>query len=139
MCLELGIKRADCKVIDTPYRFDKQTRSWCISLEPDLADEQHTEAFIEATLPVVSQVKALLLFTTKEALFAAHRAYREKMRSPCFLYKGGDAAPLLHSVSELDHAIVLASESFWQKADFRQTGIQYVAMDRLPFCAAREG
>ena len=130
---KLGIKRADCKVIDTPYRFDKQTRSWCISLEPDLADEQHTEAFIEATLPVVSQVKTLLLFTTKEALFAAHRAYREKMQSPCFLYKGGDATPLLHSVSELDHAIVLASKSFWQGTDFRQTGIQCVAMDRLPF------
>ena len=88
MCLESWESNGlTAKVIDTPYRFDKQTRSWCISLEPDLADEQHTEAFIEAIMPVVSQVKTLLLFTTKEALFAAHRAYREKMQSPCFCIK----------------------------------------------------
>ena len=130
---KLGIKRADCKVIDTPYRFDKQTRSWCIPLEPNLADEEHTETFIEAIMPVVSQVKTLLLFTTKEALFEAHRVCREKMQSPCFLYQGGDATSLLHSVTEVDHAIVLASKSFWQGTDFRQTGIQCVAMDRLPF------
>ena len=130
---KLGITQADCKVIDTPYRFDKQTRSWCIPLEPNVADEEHTETFIEAIMPVVSQVKALLLFTTKEALFKAHRACREKMQSPCFLYQGGDATSLLQAVTEVDHAIVLASKSFWQGADFRQTGIQCVAMDRLPF------
>ena len=130
---KLGIMQADCKVIDTPYRFDKQTRSWCIPLEPNLADEQHTETFIEAIRPVVSQVKTLLLFTTKEALFKAHRAFREEEQTPCFVYQGGDATPLLDAVSELDHAIVLASKSFWQGTDFRQTGIQCVAMDRLPF------
>ena len=84
-------------------------------------------------MPVVSQVKALLLFTSKEALFKAHRACREKMQSVCFLYQGGDATPLLQAVTEEDHAIVLASKSFWQGTDFRQTGIQCVAMDRLPF------
>ena len=130
---KLGIQRTDCKVIDTAYRFDKQTRSWCIPLEPNLAVEQHTEIFIEAIRPVVSQVKTLLLFTTKEALFTAHRAYCEIEQLPCFLYQGGDATPLLQAVSELDHAIVLASKAFWQGTDFRQAGIQCVAMDRLPF------
>ena len=133
----IGIEPAHELVIDSPFDYPKQARLWLPEGLPEPGSEGHTEALLNATLPLLqaSQGRAFLLFTTHRALRQAAVWLRTHSDLNVLVQEEAPRGPLLEAFRNTPHSVLLGAASFWEGVDVPGDDLQVVVIDKLPFAA----
>jgi len=137
---QMGLQNAQAACWDSPYDYGRQALLCVPRGLPAPSDARHTEAVIEAALPVLraSGGRAFLLFTTLRALdrgrdLVTEAFAREGLDFPVLAQGEGSRTELLDRFRELGNAVLLGSQSFWEGVDVRGDALSLVVIDKLPF------
>ena len=134
---ELGLEGAKTSRWESPFDYAGHARLFVPRNMPEPSDPKHTEAVIEAALPLIraSGGSAMLLFTTLRALKRANEILREKLAEayPLLVQGEGSRSELLDRFRRLGNAVLLGSASFWEGIDVRGDALRLLVIDKLPF------
>ena len=137
---EMGLARAETRTWPSPYDFGRQALLYVPEGLPDPNSERYGDAVIDAAWPVVraSGGHAFLLFTSLRAMERGHERLAAKLRAeglewPLLLQGSGAKNELLERFRRAPHAILVASQSFWEGVDVKGEQLSVVVIDRLPF------
>jgi ATP-dependent DNA helicase DinG len=137
---ELGLSDAATGCWDSPFDYAAQALLYVPRGLPAPNSREHTEAVIEAALPVLkaSRGRAFLLFTTLRALAVARGLLAAAMRDagldwPLLVQGEGSRSELLARFRALGNAVLLGSQSFWEGVDVPGGALSVVVIDKLPF------
>jgi ATP-dependent DNA helicase DinG len=139
-CRALGLDGADTASWESPFDYPNHALLYLPEALPEPAHPHHTEAVIQAALPVLqaSQGRAFLLFTSLKAMQRAHGALKEALARqgldyPVLLQGEGSRSAMLERFRNARHAILLGSQSFWEGVDVPGEQLSVVVIDKLPF------
>ncbi|HSN20815.1 MAG TPA: ATP-dependent DNA helicase [Usitatibacter sp.] len=137
---EMGLAGARTMSWPSPYDFERQALLYVPEGLPDPNSEGYVEAVIDAAWPVVraSGGHAFLLFTSLRAMDRGHarlaaKLAAEGLRWPLLLQGSASKNELLERFRRSPHAILVASQSFWEGVDVKGEQLSVVVIDRLPF------
>ena len=137
---EMGLGHAVTKSWASPFDFERQALLYVPEGLPDPNSEGYAGAVIESAWPVVraSGGHAFLLFTSLRAMERAHERLAAKLKAegldwPLLLQGTGSKNELLERFRRSPHAILVASQSFWEGVDVKGEQLSVVVIDRLPF------
>ncbi|MTH52138.1 ATP-dependent DNA helicase DinG [Bacillus mangrovi] len=142
---ELGLADFYPKKLILPQAYDyrKQAKLFIPSDIPgirDVSQEKYTEAAAEGIAEFVRTVKgkALVLFTSFEMLRSTqqHLKANEQLSDYTVLGQGsgaGGKGKLIKSFRQLDKALLLGTNSFWEGIDLPGEELEAIIMVRLPF------
>jgi ATP-dependent DNA helicase DinG len=137
---ELGLADAETGCWESPFDYASQALLYVPRGLPAPNSREHTEAVVEAALPVLeaSQGRAFLLFTTLRALALARELLvtafeRDGRRWPLLVQGEGARSELLVRFREEGNAVLLGSASFWEGVDVPGEALSVVVIDKLPF------
>jgi ATP-dependent DNA helicase DinG len=137
---EMGLADAITLSWPSPYDFNTQALLYVPEGLPDPNSERYVEAVIDAAWPVVraSGGHAFLLFTSLRAMERGHERLAAKLKGegldwPLLLQGSGSKNELLERFRRSPHAILVASQSFWEGVDVKGDQLSVVVIDRLPF------
>jgi ATP-dependent DNA helicase DinG len=137
---EMGLAQAVTKSWASPFDFERQALLYVPEGLPDPNSEGYAGAVIESAWPVVraSGGHAFLLFTSLRAMDRAHEKLAAKLEAegldwPLLLQGTGSKNELLERFRRSPHAILVASQSFWEGVDVKGEQLSVVVIDRLPF------
>jgi ATP-dependent DNA helicase DinG len=137
---EMGLGEAETRSWPSPYDFAKQALLYVPEGLPDPNTEGYAEAVIDAAWPVVrvSGGHAFLLFTSLRAMDRGFERLKAKLKAerldwPLLLQGTGSKNELLERFRVSPHAILVASQSFWEGVDVKGEQLSVVVIDRLPF------
>ena len=137
---EMGLEDARTQAWPSPFDFERQALLYVPQGLPDPNSPGFVAAVVEAAWPVLraSGGHAFVLFTSLRAMQAGHellarRLEREKLDWPLLLQGAGSKNELLERFRRSPHAILVASQSFWEGVDVKGEQLSVVVIDRLPF------
>jgi ATP-dependent DNA helicase DinG len=137
---EMGLPQAVTRSWPSPFDFGRQALLYVPEGLPDPNSEGYASAVIEAAWPVVraSGGHAFLLFTSLRAMERGHERLAARLRAeglewPLLLQGSGSKNELLERFRRSPHAILVASQSFWEGVDVKGEQLSVVVIDRLPF------
>ena len=137
---EMGLAQAQTRSWPSPYDFDRQALLYVPEGLPDPNSEGYVEAVIDAAWPVVraSGGHAFLLFTSLRAMDRGFDRLASKLKAegldwPLLLQGTGSKNELLERFRRAPHAVLVASQSFWEGVDVKGEQLSVVVIDRLPF------
>ena len=137
---ETGLAQARTESWPSPYDFANQALLYVPEGLPDPNSEGYVEAVIEAAWPVVraSGGHAFLLFTSLRAMDRGFERLEAKVRAegldwPLLLQGSAARNELLERFRRSPHAVLVASQSFWEGVDVKGEQLSVVVIDRLPF------
>ncbi|WP_043110226.1 ATP-dependent DNA helicase [Polycyclovorans algicola] len=132
---QMGLEAARTLALGSPFDFATQARLWIPRSLPQPNDPQHSlrVAQLAASLSGVTEGGLLVLCTS-------HRALREisdhlRKQASQRVLRQGDAgkAELLAEFAADGHAILVATQSFWEGVDVRGRALRVLMIDRMPF------
>lgn len=136
----LGFEEARELLVASPYDYRRNTLLYVPRNlpEPGRTAEGHTEAMLEAALPVASASggRAFFLFTSYRALGEAREILSRHPQWKGRFVAQGTGRPrslLLEDFRRRKDCILLGTRSFWQGVDVRGKDLMLVVIDRLPF------
>lgn len=137
---EMGLADAATQSWPSPYDFAEQALLYVPEGLPDPNSEGYADAVIDAAWPVVraSGGHAFLLFTSLRAMDRGFDRLQSKLKAeglawPLLLQGTGSKNELLERFRVSPHAILVASQSFWEGVDVKGEQLSVVVIDRLPF------
>ena len=137
---EMGLAEARTHSWPSPFEFDRQALLYVPQGLPDPNHESYVAAVIDSAWPVVraSGGHAFLLFTSLRAMDRGHERLAAKLKAegldwPVLLQGSGSKNELLERFRRSPHAILVASQSFWEGVDVKGDQLSVVVIDRLPF------
>jgi ATP-dependent DNA helicase DinG len=137
---EMGLPLAATRSWASPFDFEKQALLYVPEGLPDPNSEGYANAVIEAAWPVVraSGGHAFLLFTSLRAMERGHERLAARLKAeglewPLLLQGSGSKNELLERFRRSPHAVLVASQSFWEGVDVKGEQLSVVVIDRLPF------
>jgi ATP-dependent DNA helicase DinG len=137
---EMGLDSAETRSWPSPYDFAEQALLYVPEGLPDPNSEGYADAVIDAAWPVVraSGGHAFLLFTSLRAMDRGFDRLQAKLKAeglawPLLLQGSGSKNELLERFRVSPHAILVASQSFWEGVDVKGEQLSVVVIDRLPF------
>lgn len=137
---EIGLPDARQSHWESPFNYRQNAVLYVPTGLPDPNSREYTAAVVEAALPLLalSQGHAFLLFTSLRAMREAHelltrRLADEGLKYPLLLQGEGSRSELLDRFRSLPHAILVASQTFWEGIDVKGGQLQLVVIDKLPF------
>jgi ATP-dependent DNA helicase DinG len=137
---EMGLSEAQTKSWPSPYDFAQQALLYVPEGLPDPNSEGYADAVIDAAWPVVraSGGHAFLLFTSLRAMDRGFDRLQAKLKAakldwPLLLQGTGSKNELLERFRVSPHAVLVASQSFWEGVDVKGEQLSVVVIDRLPF------
>ena len=137
---EMGLPDAVTKSWASPFDFERQALLYVPEGLPDPNSEGYASAVIEAAWPVLrsSGGHAFLLFTSLRAMDRAFERLTAKLKAegldwPLMVQGSGSKNELLERFRRSPHAILVASQSFWEGVDVKGEQLSVVVIDRLPF------
>ncbi|NKC13520.1 MAG: ATP-dependent DNA helicase [Gammaproteobacteria bacterium] len=133
----MGIAADETVVFPSPFDYDQQALCYLPAPLPEPREQHHTEALIEAVVPVLeeSEGRAFLLFTSRRAMAEAATLLRGRTGFPMLVQGDESKAELIRRFVELGNALLLATASFWEGVDVRGDALSCVIIDKLPFAA----
>jgi ATP-dependent DNA helicase DinG len=133
----LGLDEMDTLHLDSPFDFARNALLYHPPYLPEPASPYHTEAVVEAALPVLeaSRGRAFLLFTSYRALREAAEALQERLNYPLLIQGSMPRGQLLARFREMGNAVLLGTASFWEGVDVRGNTLSCVIIDKLPFAS----
>jgi ATP-dependent DNA helicase DinG len=137
---EMGLAEAQTHSWPSPFDFERQALLYVPEGLPDPNSEGYVAAVIDAAWPVVraSGGHAFLLFTSLRAMERGYERLAGKLKAekldwPLMLQGSGSKNELLERFRRSPHAILVASQSFWEGVDVKGEQLSVVVIDRLPF------
>ncbi len=136
----LGLDDAATGTWESPFDYATQALLYVPRGLPEPNTPAHTDAVIEAVLPVLeaSKGRAFLLFTTLRALARARERLADALPSigvdgPLLVQGEGSKTELLERFRRAGNAVLLGSASFWEGVDVAGDALSVVVIDKLPF------
>jgi len=132
---QMGLESARTLALGSPFDYAAQARLWIPRDLPQPNDPQHSVqvAQLAASLSGVTEGGVLVLCTSHRAL----RDISDRLRRQASqrVLRQGDAgkAELLAEFAADGHAILVATQSFWEGVDVRGRALRVVMIDRMPF------
>jgi len=136
----LGITESVDLMLESPFDLRHQAVLYVPRSFPEPRHESFMQKFIEQVRELLSVTsgRAFLLFTSYTNL----RRAREALDGTCPwpLMAQGDASRhrLLERFRSTDHAVLLATSSFWHGVDVQGESLSLVVIDKLPFDVPRD-
>ena len=137
---ELGLDDATTGAWESPFDYDAQALLYVPRGLPEPNSPAHTDAVIDAALPVLaaSKGRAFLLFTTLRALAQARERLADELPAigvdgPLLVQGDGSKTELLERFRRAGNAVLLGSASFWEGVDVAGDALSVVVIDKLPF------
>jgi len=133
----MGLEAADTHVWSSPFDYAQQALMYLPPGLPQPQSPQYTARVVDAIVPVLdaSRGRAFVLFTSHRALQEAARLLPERIRWPVLVQGSAPRPRLLARFRETDHAVLLATGSFWEGVDVRGEALSCVIIDKLPFAS----
>lgn len=139
-CGQMGLAQARSSSWSSPYDFAKQALLCIPDRLPDPNTPEHTEAVVEAALPVIEAAGggAFLLFTSLRAMRNGYQLLRQAFEArgldyPLLTQGEGSRSEMLVRFRDLGNAVLVGSHSFWEGVDVRGEALSLVVIDKLPF------
>jgi len=137
---ELGLDDATTGAWESPFDYDAQALLYVPRGLPEPNSPAHTDAVIDAALPVLaaSKGRAFLLFTTLRALAQARERLADELPAigvdgPLLVQGESSKTELLERFRRAGNAVLLGSASFWEGVDVAGDALSVVVIDKLPF------
>ena len=134
---EMGLTAAQTACWDSPYNFAEQALLYVPTGLPEPHDKTYTDHVVQAALPVLraSRGRAFFLCTSLRAM---QRVYELLLAAdafdfPLLLQGQGSRSYMLERFRQMNNAILIASQSFWEGVDVRGEALSLVIIDKLPF------
>jgi ATP-dependent DNA helicase DinG len=133
----LGLEDARTLVVESPFDYAEQTRLWIPKDLPEPNHPQHTEALLEAALPVIraNGGRAFLLFTSHRALQRGAQWMRTNSDFNLLVQEEAPRPILLDQFIQIPRSVLLGAASFWEGVDVPGNDLTLVVIDKLPFAA----
>ena len=133
----LGLQDARTLVVESPFDYAEQTRLWIPKDLPEPNHPQHTEALLEAALPVIraNGGRAFLLFTSHRALQRGAQWMRTHSDFNLLVQEEAPRPILLEQFVQMPRTVLLGAASFWEGVDVPGSDLTLVVIDKLPFAA----
>ncbi|MGB0514145.1 MAG: ATP-dependent DNA helicase, partial [Wenzhouxiangellaceae bacterium] len=133
----LGLDEPATELIKSPFDYSSQARLWLPRGLPEPGDPAHTEALLEAVLPLLhaSRGRAFLLFTSHRALRVAAEWLRRHSDFRLLIQEDAPRDVLLEEFRTAPGSLLLGAASFWEGVDVRGEALSVVVIDKLPFAA----
>jgi ATP-dependent DNA helicase DinG len=133
----LGIRDAECVVIESPFDYPSQAMIYVPDDLPSPSAPGYTEAAVDAVLPILRYTggRAFFLFTSHRALRIASDRLSGLDEFELLVQGQQPRSRLLDLFVRLDRAVLLGTASFWEGVDIRGAALVVVAIDKLPFAA----
>ncbi|MFZ5775734.1 MAG: ATP-dependent DNA helicase [Thermodesulfobacteriota bacterium] len=132
----LGITAAETLLLPTPFDYPHRTRLFIPAKnfpEPTSRDFAPACQRLMREMILLARGRALLLFTSINAMRAAHEALRDELPFPLLLQGEAPKAKLLEQFRKETHSVLLAVASFWEGVDVPGESLSCVIIDKLPF------
>jgi ATP-dependent DNA helicase DinG len=136
----LGLEDAECAAWSSPYDYPAQAMLYVPQSLPLPSDAGHTEAVVEAALPLIraNRGRAFLLCTSLRAVARAADRLKQLFQEagdPFPVLQQGDAPrpTLLDDFRRAGNAVLVGSHSFWEGIDVKGDALTLVVIDKLPF------
>lgn len=134
---EMGLTDAQTACWDSPYNFAEQALLYVPTGLPEPHHKTYTDHVVQAALPVLraSRGRAFFLCTSLRAM---QRVYELLLAAdafdfPLLLQGQGSRSYMLERFRQMNNAILIASQSFWEGVDVRGEALSLVIIDKLPF------
>ncbi len=141
-CGQMGLEQARTASWASPYDFTEQALLCIPERLPDPNTTEHTEAVVEAALPVIEAAGggAFLLFTSLRAMRNGYQLLRQAFEArgldyPLLTQGEGSRSEMLVRFRDLGNAVLVGSHSFWEGVDVRGEALSLVVIDKLPFAS----
>lgn len=141
----LGLQHATTKLWPSPFDYKSQAILYVPKNMPLVNTPAFTRAVIKEALPLLSltQGDAFLLFTSIKAMregYAILRAELDRIGCsyPLLLQGQASRTALLERFRKEPHAILVASQTFWEGIDVKGDKLSLVVIDKLPFAAMED-
>jgi len=134
---QLGIKNAKHLLLDSPFDYYQQSQLLVPRYLPPANDKLRAQALALIAIPLIeaSRGACFLLFTSYRVLNQVADILAEKLEVPLLVQGQMAKRKLLEQFISQEHAILLATSSFWEGVDVRGNKLTCVIIDKLPFAA----
>ncbi|MDZ7683802.1 MAG: helicase C-terminal domain-containing protein [Gammaproteobacteria bacterium] len=132
---ELGLEGIETAHFPSPFDFASQVSAWIPPLVAAPGTTAHTAELVERCLPLLTVCtgRTFMLFTTYRALRQAASMLAEYPGLSCLVQGTASRARLLEQFRQIDGAVLLATQSFWEGVDVRGGELRLLIVDKLPF------
>ncbi|MEK6685432.1 MAG: ATP-dependent DNA helicase [Pseudomonadota bacterium] len=134
---EMGLTAAQTVCWESPFNFAEQALLYVPVGLPEPHHKTYTDHVVQAALPVLraSRGRAFFLCTSLRAMQRVYEQLKsaEQFEFPLLLQGQGSRSYMLERFRELDNAILIGSQSFWEGVDVRGEALSLVIIDKLPF------
>jgi len=134
---EMGLTTAQTACWESPFNFAEQALLYVPVAMPEPHHKTYIDHVVQAALPVLraSRGRAFFLCTSLRAM---QRVYElllsmDNFDFPLLLQGQGSRSYMLERFRELNNAILIGSQSFWEGLDVRGDALSLVIIDKLPF------
>ncbi|MFQ5701426.1 MAG: ATP-dependent DNA helicase [Acidobacteriota bacterium] len=131
----LGIDAAEELILDSPFDLARQAVLYIPRAFPEPRHESFMPRFIEQVRLLIAMTsgRAFLLFTSFHNLRRAREALTGSLPYPVLVQGEASRRALLERFRTTDHAVLLATASFWHGVDVQGDALSLVVIDKLPF------
>jgi ATP-dependent DNA helicase DinG len=131
----LGLVEAEDLVAPSGYDYESQAVLYLPQRLPDPRSPQFADAAAEEVINLLNATegRAFVLSTSFAGMRALYERVADEVDFPCFLQGTASKAGLLEKFRETPHAVLFATQSFWQGVDVRGEQLSCVIIDKLPF------
>ncbi len=137
---EMGLNGANAVSCDSPFNFSEQALLYVPPGMPEPHHKNYIDHVVNAVIPVLksSRGRAFILCTSLRAMQQIHEQLvaifeSEHIDFPLLLQGDGSRSHLLKRFRDMDHAVLIGSQSFWEGVDVRGEKLSLVIIDKLPF------
>lgn len=141
----LGLHRAETKLWHSPFDYKSQALLYVPKTMPAVNTAEFTRAVIMKALPLLhlSRGNAFLLFTSIKAMREGYDILCAELEKsahsyPVLLQGQASRTVLLDKFRKEAHAILVASQTFWEGIDVKGEKLSLVVIDKLPFAAVED-
>lgn len=132
---ELGIPEARQLALDSPFDYAEQARLWVPTTLPEPNEPGHSRAVaaLAQRLAAASGGGLFVLCTSRRAMREIAEQLRAGLGARLLVQDEDGKAQLLRRFADDGHAVLVATNSFWEGVDVRGRALRVVMIDRLPF------
>jgi ATP-dependent DNA helicase DinG len=133
----LGIEPRMELLLASPFHFEQQAVLYVPRGMPEPIDPAFVERAAEEVVRLLelSRGRAFVLFTSYANMNAVAERIAGRIDYPLLVQGEAPKAQLLETFRETQHAVLLATTSFWQGVDVAGEQLSCVIVDKLPFAS----
>jgi ATP-dependent DNA helicase DinG len=131
----LGLQQARPLIVGTHFDYQRQALLYVPQHLPDPRGDAFPKFASEEILRILehSRGRAFVLFTSYQQMRLIYDRVSMVIDYPCLLQGTGPRNALLDEFRRTPHAVLFATQSFWQGVDVPGEQLSCVIIDRLPF------